>query len=166
MGFSGLVSWGMNHKTAEPVNESRASKDRVSSLGRAFASVPTELGLPSAVGFRVVVEGRERSLNASLRDEVYRIGREAIVNAYRHSRAEDIEAEIEYWAGELRVAVRDNGCGIDSRKLKWTRDGQWGLRGMRERAEQIGARLRVSSRASFGTEVVLSVPARVAFNQS
>jgi len=112
------------------------------------------------------VEGEERALNASLRDEVYRIGREAIINAYRHSRAEDIETEIEYWATELRIVVRDNGCGIDPGKIQWTRKEQWGLRGMRQRAEQIGARLRILSRARLGTEVVLCVPARIAFEQN
>ena len=137
-----------------------------SSLGRALAGVPAELGAPPAIGFRVVVGGRQRALKASLREEVYRIGREAIVNAYRHSAAHDIEAEIEYWPTELRIAVRDNGCGIDPEKVQWSRNRHWGLRGMRERAEQIGARLRVMSRVKAGTEVVLCVPGRIAFERS
>jgi signal transduction histidine kinase len=136
------------------------------SLGPAFASVPAELGLPAAVGFRVIVEGQQRALNPSLREEVYRIGREAIVNAYRHSRAEDIETDIEFGPNELRIAVRDNGCGIDPEKLEWGRNEQWGLLGMRERAEHIGARLRILSRVALGTEVVLCVPGRIAFEQS
>jgi len=147
-------------------NVVEAVRPSASSLGPAFASVPTELGLPSAVGFRVVVEGRPRALKASLRDEVYRIGLEAIVNAYRHSCAEDIETDIEFCPTELRIAVRDNGCGIDPEKVQWGRNGQWGLQGMRERAEQIGARLRILSRVALGTEVVLSVPGRIAFEQS
>ena len=135
------------------------------SLGEAFAGVPKDLGFPAAVGFRVVVRGRERELRAGLRDEVYRIGREAIVNACRHSRARDIETEVEYWPTELRIAVRDNGCGIDPQELKWGRNGHWGLQGMRERAEQIGARLRLLSRVALGTEVELCVPSRIAFEQ-
>jgi signal transduction histidine kinase len=137
-----------------------------SSLGQAFAGVPTELGLPSAVGFRVVVEGRQRELTPWLRDDVYRIGREAIVNAYRHSCAKDIETVIEYRPGKLRIAVRDDGCGIDPQQLKWGRNGHWGLQGMRERAERIGARLRVLSRVAIGTEVELCVPGRIAYEQS
>ncbi len=139
---------------------------RLPSLGKAFAGVPNDLGLRPAVGFRVVVEGRQRELREELRDEVYRIGREAIVNAYRHSRAKDIETEIEYRGSELRITVRDNGCGIDPQELKWGRNGHWGLRGMRERAERIGARLRILSRVALGTEVELCVPGRVAFEQS
>jgi signal transduction histidine kinase len=144
----------------------RSSNEHLPSLGEAFAGVPTELGLPSAVGFRVVVEGRQRVLKALLRHEVYRIGREAIVNAYRHSQAKNIETEIDYRSAELRIAVRDNGCGIDPRELKWGRSGHWGLQGMRERAEQIGARFRVLSKVALGTEVELCVPARTAFERA
>ncbi len=143
----------------------RAPNDSIGSLGEAFAGVPNDLGLPSAAGFRVVVHGRERELRVGLRDEVYRIGREAIINACRHSRARDIETEVEYGATELRVAVRDNGCGIVPQALEWGRHGHWGLRGMRERAERIGARLRLWSGVARGTEVELRVPGQVAFER-
>ena len=145
----------------------RSPDNHILSLGQAFASVPTELGLTSAgSGFRVVVEGKQRALKTPLRDEVYRIGCEAIFNAYRHSRAKEIETQIQYRPAGLRVAVRDNGCGIDPRELRWEPKGHWGLRGMRERAERIGARLRILSRVALGTEVELYVPDRVAFEQS
>lgn len=135
-------------------------------LGRALARVPNELGFRSAAAFRVVVEGKPRELKAGMREEIYRIGREAIANAFLHSRAEDIETDIEYWPTELRIAVRDNGCGIDPHKLRWVQTGRWGLREMRERAEEIGARLQVLSRVASGTEVVLCVPGRTVFEQS
>lgn len=136
------------------------------SLGQALASVPAELGLPSAVDFRVIVEGKQRALRAITRDEIYRIGREAIVNAYRHAGAGNIETAIEYRPTQIRVAVRDNGCGIDRQKFHPGKSGQWGIQGMRERAERIGARLRIMSRAALGTEVELCVPGRIAFEQA
>jgi signal transduction histidine kinase len=141
----------------------RSPHEHTSSLGQALARVPNDLCLPEAVGFRVVVIGRQRELKAGLSDELYSIGREAIVNAYRHSRAKHIETEIEYRPRELRIAVRDNGCGIDPQELQWGRPGHWGLQGMRERAERIGARLRLLSKVALGTEVELCVPSRVAF---
>jgi signal transduction histidine kinase len=143
----------------------RSPGERLTSIGEAFASVPNDLGFSSAASFRVVVHGRERELRAGLRDEVYRIGREAIINACRHSRATEIEMEVEYRPTELRIVVRDNGCGINPQQLRWGRDGHWGLQGMRERAERIGARLRLWSRVARGTEVELRVPGRVAFDQ-
>ena len=143
----------------------RSPKEGKASLGEAFAGVPNDLGFPSAAGHRVVVHGTERQLRAGLRDEIYRIGREAIVNACRHSRARDIETDVEYRPTELRIAVRDNGCGIDAQELRWGRKGHWGLQGMRERAERIGARLRLWSSVALGTEVELCVPGRVAFEQ-
>jgi signal transduction histidine kinase len=135
-------------------------------LGAAFASVPKESGFPSAGGFGVVVLGREKELRAGLRQEVYCIVREAIINAYRHSRAKRIETEIEYGCSELRIAVRDNGCGMNPQKLQWGRNEHWGLRGMRERAERMGARLRLLSKVALGTEVELRVPNGIAFEQS
>lgn len=59
--------------------------------------------------------------------------------------------------------MRDDGRGIDPKVLQSGRDGHWGLSGMRERADRIGARFRVMSSATVGTEVELSVPGRVAF---
>lgn len=141
----------------------RSPSERLTSLGEVFAQVPNDLGVSSAVRFRVVIHGRERTLRAGLADEVYRIGREAIANAYRHSRATEITIEVEYRPAELRLIVRDNGCGIDPQVLEWGRHGHWGLQGMRERAERIGARLRLWSRVARGTEVELHVPGRVAF---
>jgi len=143
----------------------RSPTEHIASLGDAFAGVLTDLGLPSAIGFRVVVHGKERGLRVGLSDEVYRIGREAIINAYRHSGAKDIETEVEFRPSELRIAVRDNGCGINPQELQWGRNGHWGLQGMRERAERIGAQLRLWSRVALGTEVELCVPGQVAFEQ-
>jgi ligand-binding sensor domain-containing protein/signal transduction histidine kinase len=133
-------------------------------LEQALSRVPQELALQEQpAGFRVIVEGRARPLHPVIRDEVYRIGREALVNAFRHAGASSIEVELDYAASSLRMLVRDNGCGIDPQVLRAGRDGHWGLSGMRERAERIGARFKVFSRAAAGTEVELSVPGHTAF---
>ncbi|HEV2729491.1 MAG TPA: two-component regulator propeller domain-containing protein [Terriglobales bacterium] len=140
----------------------RLSMDAADDLQNSFSRIPQELG-KQAVSFRVVVEGEALALRSAIRDDVYRIGREAVVNAFRHSGASNIDLHLEYAANQLRILVRDDGCGVDPRVLKLGRDGHWGLRGMRERAERIGARLRVWSRAGGGTEVELRVPSNVAF---
>jgi signal transduction histidine kinase len=141
----------------------RSSNSASLDLEQAFARVRYELAIQENVTFRVIVDGQPRSLHPLLRDEVYRIGREALVNAFRHSRADNIEIELQYAFSRLRILVRDNGCGIDPHLLQSGREGHWGLPGMRERAERIGAKLHVWSRLTAGTEVELSVPSQIAF---
>jgi len=141
----------------------RSSIENPHDLKNSLSRVPEELGMQEGVDFRVVVEGATMPLRSVVRDDVYSIGREALVNAFRHSQAKRIDVELDYAPGQLRVLVRDDGCGIDTHVLKTGRDGHWGLSGMRERAGRIGARLKVMSRAGAGTEVELRVPGDVAF---
>jgi signal transduction histidine kinase len=141
----------------------RSPKEGMQDLHQALSRIPQELAVQRDVDFRVIVEGASRVLHPVIRDEVYRIGREALANAFRHSGATDIEVELEYAIHQLRVLVRDNGCGIDEHVLQSGREGHFGLSGMHERAERIGGKLKVWSRTSAGTEVELSVPGHVAF---
>ena len=141
----------------------RSSNPGAGELETAFCGIRQELGVGEDVKFRVIVEGRPRALHPILRDEVYRIGREALRNAFRHADARDVEIELDYARQHFRFNVRDNGRGIDPAILASGRDGHYGLRGMRERAEKIGGRLRVWSAASAGTEVELLLPSRIAY---
>jgi ligand-binding sensor domain-containing protein/signal transduction histidine kinase len=141
----------------------RSSATAPEKLEEAFSRIHQDLAASSPAGFRILVEGAPRQLRSAVREDLYFIGREALTNAFRHSGAAHIELEIEYEASYLRILVRDNGCGIDQQVLTTGREGHWGLSGMRERAERIGARLRVLSRATAGTEIDLSVPSRVAY---
>ena len=141
----------------------RSTSGNADDLETAFSQAGQEFGNEQVKDCRVIVEGTPRQLHPIIRDEAYRIGREAVANAFRHSRAGKIEIELEYSAKQLRILVRDDGIGIDSEVLHSGRDGHWGLPGMRERAESIGARLKVWSRTNAGTEVELLIPGDVAF---
>jgi signal transduction histidine kinase len=141
----------------------RSSRQTSQDLEQAFSQIRQEFPVRSQTGFRVIVEGAPRPLRPVIRDEVYLIGHEALLNAFRHSRASDVEVEIEYAASHLRVLIRDNGDGIDPQVLRSGRDRHWGLPGMKERTERIGGNLKVFSRADAGTEVELSVPGHTAF---
>jgi len=140
----------------------RASGDEADDLEQALLRTRRDM-VQETGDFRVIVEGRPRPLHPLIRDEVYRVGREALVNAFRHAEASAVEVELDYAAEHLRVLVRDNGRGIDPEVQRAGREGHWGLSGMRERAERIGARFTVWSRAGAGTEVELLVPGHVAF---
>ena len=109
----------------------------------------------------MVVEGIPRALDPILCDEVYRIGCEALRNAYRHAAAKQIEVLLRFDKRRLRLRVRDDGRGIDPARLQG-REGHFGLRGMHERAELIGGKLTVWSACEAGTEVELDIPADLA----
>ena len=116
--------------------------------------------------FRVIVEGKPQKLFPTLQDEIYRIGREVIRNAFRHAGASQIEVEIRYDERELRLRIRDDGKGIDPRDLEASgRSGHWGMQGIRERAERIGSHLEFWSETGAGTEVELRVPAAIAYEK-
>lgn len=132
-------------------------------LEEAFSRMKEEFAPEDKVDYRVIVDGQRQTLHPVLRDEVYRIGREAVVNAFRHARANNIEVQLEYSKRQLRFLVRDDGCGIDRDVLKRGRENHWGLSGMRERAERIGVRLKLMSSPTAGTEVEICVPGHIAF---
>ena len=141
----------------------RATSGNTDDLETAFSQIGKEFGQEEAHDYRIIVEGTPRQMHPLIRDEAYRIGREALSNAFRHAQASKIEVELEYTPKHLRILVRDDGAGIDSNVLQTGRDGHWGLAGMRERAESIGGRLKVLSRLKAGTEVELFIPGQIAF---
>jgi ligand-binding sensor domain-containing protein len=92
--------------------------------------------------FRVTVEGQQQALSAVLQDELYKIGRELLRNAFRHASASRIEAEIRYSDRLFRLRIRDDGKGMDRKVLQeGSLPNHWGLPGIRERAKGIGGRL-------------------------
>jgi signal transduction histidine kinase/ligand-binding sensor domain-containing protein len=133
----------------------------VSALGQELAANQTN---HVRAAFRIEVQGAPRDLHPILRDEIYRITGEALRNAFKHAQAQQIEVEIRYEERQLRLVVRDDGKGIDSKILEGEEPaGHFGLRGLRERAQIAGGRLDVWSKLGAGTEVDLSIPASVAY---
>jgi signal transduction histidine kinase len=89
--------------------------------------------------------------------EVLRIAQEALQNALRHARAETIEMRLESDSGRLRLAISDDGVGFEP-AAPALRSRRLGLTSMEERAEAIGATLRIESRPGAGTTIELEVP--------
>jgi signal transduction histidine kinase len=135
----------------------RSSASGSERLEHAISQVWNEFAAGTGQQFRVLIYGQPEVLRAEIREHLYLIAREALINALRHSAAHNIEAEVEYSQRRLRVVVRDDGRGIDPKALQWEHGSQWGLLSMRERAERAGAQLRVWSRPGCGTEVEVSV---------
>lgn len=120
---------------------------------------------PSSATFNLLVEGQRRDLDPILQDEIYRIAREALGNAFHHAHAQKIEAEITYGDGAFRLRIRDDGSGMEAIvRDQGGRAGHWGLAGMRERAQTLGGKLEVWSKEGAGTEVDLTIPNSIAYS--
>jgi signal transduction histidine kinase/ligand-binding sensor domain-containing protein len=155
----------------DAIQNLRSSTTVTNELGHAMTALAEELaegpdGERGSATFRVSIEGTPRDLHPILRDDVYRITREALRNAFRHAQARHIEVEITYGERDLRMRIRDDGKGMDPQQLDVGRPGHWGLPGMRERAQQLGAHLNLWSEVGAGTEVELRLPASVAYGTS
>lgn len=108
--------------------------------------------------FVFTVEGTARALEPSIRQEVVRICSEALRNAFSHSGADRIECLCTFSGEDVRIIVRDNGKGMANGKRG--RPGHFGISGMRERAERIGAQLLLESVDNLGTKVELRIDTR------
>ncbi|MDB6042039.1 MAG: two-component system sensor protein [Gammaproteobacteria bacterium] len=141
-------------------------RDLVSSLVALGAELCIGVEPQAKSEYRVVVEGRPRELRPSVRDDAYRIVREAVRNACQHAHARHIETEVTFGDADLSIRVRDDGIGVDPQILaRGQRAGHWGLPGMRERSETLGGRLNVWSERNAGTEVELRIAADIAYPQ-
>jgi signal transduction histidine kinase len=128
------------------------------SLERALADDAVAfLERSSPVRFQIIVMGQPKLLKLELREQLHQIAREALGNAFLHARAAGIEVEISYSLRGLRVLVRDDGCGMDSKTVAARQ--RFGLRRMCERAMSIGAKVRIWSRPGSGTEVEIRAQA-------
>jgi len=148
----------------------RASSDPKTTLVDAIAALAKELETEDARSsrpqFTMHVEGTPGVLQPLVRDDVYRIAREALHNAFRHADATQVEADVRYDRRQFRLRIRDDGKGIEGGMLKAGRSGHFGLAGMRERAELLGGTLTLWSERGSGTEVELTIPASVAYAKS
>ena len=144
-------------------------------LGELRAGAPSHFDLAAAlakladeqlsdVEFSMVVEGLVRPLTPEAADEIYLIGREAIVNAIRHADASAIHCRLSYSAQALVLCVQDNGKGIDPAiTLQKGRPGHFGLPGMRERAGVLHGHVSIDPGENGGTRVTLMVPGTIAY---
>jgi signal transduction histidine kinase len=157
-----ISAWLMQATTEAraALNAMRTSALQRNDLAEAFRQTAETSRGTSRARFVLSVYGTEPELDPIIRDEIYRIGCEAIRNAYLHSAASELAVSLSY-APNLTLRVQDNGKGIDPNFAACGKPGHFGLRGMKERSERIHGTLRVMSRANSGTEVELVVPGKV-----
>jgi signal transduction histidine kinase/ligand-binding sensor domain-containing protein len=142
----------------------RASTTQVNDLAEALLHAGEECAVEYLIKLNLRVEGAPKDMHPIVRDEILRIGAEAIRNACTHSAGTKVEIELAY-AHALELRVRDDGRGIGADTVAEGKPGHFGLAGMQERAATIGGKLTVRSSTITGTEVELTVPGRIAFRE-
>jgi signal transduction histidine kinase len=110
------------------------------------------------VDVEVSVHGRRGRLAPLLEDNLLRIAQEAVSNAVKHASASRVRADLTYAPDAFRMRIEDDGRGFEPRRAG--SGGGLGLTIMKERAERIGALLRIRSLRARGTRVEVSVPLR------
>lgn len=116
-------------------------------------------GAQYGVSVTLAAHGQPVLLPEQVRDEALAIALEALHNACRHSGAAHVQVTLHYLKDSFELRVTDAGCGIVEQVLAdGAPPGHWGLAGMRERAQLIGATLHIGRGVAGGTEVCLAVP--------
>lgn len=133
--------------------------EELEAIGREFQGL-------YATEFSFSTRGKELPLNPVVADELVKVGREAISNAFRHAQAKSIRVELEYRNRDLKLLIHDNGLGIDEHLLiEGKKAGHWGLPGMRERVAQLNGNIRFESQQGMGTTVEVKIPAHRAYRR-
>ncbi|MGC1783529.1 MAG: two-component regulator propeller domain-containing protein [Acidobacteriaceae bacterium] len=142
----------------------RTKRTKPETLTEAYAAIGGEFRALSPAQFEAFVSGRSRDLDVVVQEELEKIGREALFNAYLHANASRIEVEIHFGIFDFRVRFRDDGIGIDPAILReGSVPNHFGLPGMRERVSKIGGKLEIWSRPGAGTEIEIRVPGLIAY---
>jgi len=146
------------------VNRLRSEHLKNGQLEPAIRELAEDLAARSEMQFELKANGTQRSLDAEVMDEVYFIAREALTNSFRHSEASQVVVALEYGPDRFTVECRDNGCGFVLQQFqKEQTNGHWGIRGMSERAQRIGADFNLKSAPGEGVCVSIAVPAARAY---
>jgi signal transduction histidine kinase len=111
----------------------------------------------SHTSIQVVCEaiGESYALPKEIETNLLRIGQEALTNSFKYANASEIRIELRYEKSQCILQIKDNGQGFERSSLSTGRG--FGLLGMTERAERIGAELTIESRLGQGTEIIVRV---------
>ena len=147
------------------LNSLRTSTTETNDLAESFRRAIEECRLENLMETSFSVVGDTREMHPIVRDEVYRVGYEAIRNACVHSQASKLRVTLTY-SDELSVDVADDGLGMDPLIAARGKEGHFGLQGMRERAARIAGKLTVTSSLEAGTQVKLVVPGKIVYRKT
>jgi two-component sensor histidine kinase len=155
-----LVRSGLDD-ARQAIWELRSQEADRSDLASKLISTVNRIAQPISLEAKVRVSGTYHPLPTRTEDQLLRIAQEAVNNVARHARAANVDVELRFSEKNVELIVEDDGCGFDG-EAPSTREGHYGMTGMRERAEQIGGSLAVSSSKGLGTRIQVDIPQKSA----
>jgi signal transduction histidine kinase len=125
-----------------------------SDLAALLTQLIQQLAIDTSVPIQLKIEGNSYSLQPEVGMNLLRIAQEAISNALRHADPTQIQLKLTYRDREVTLSVQDDGKGF---RLEQSSTG-FGLRGMQQRADVIGAAFKLVSHPGYGTQISVTVP--------
>jgi signal transduction histidine kinase/ligand-binding sensor domain-containing protein len=142
----------------------RAASIQSDDAEQAFANLGERLQRDHSAVFTLRIRGAMRPLDCAAWEEIYYVGYEALHNAYRHAAAARITLTLDYGVTHFALLVRDDGIGLPPEvRAHGSRNGHWGMVGMRERARMVDGSISLPSPNGVGTEICLQIPAARAY---
>ncbi len=146
------------------IHNLRISDSSTVELFQALEGAGEALAAFGTAEFHATWTGANHPVAGAVKEELRRLAAEALSNAFHHAHARTITLAMAVGPRELRLCVRDDGIGIPSAAMQHGCETRhWGITGMRERAERIGARLAIVRQESGGTEVRVTLSSARAF---
>jgi signal transduction histidine kinase len=144
-----------------------------STLAQMLASQVQEFQTISDLPIQLQIEGSEEAIDggdyrlsryAQVGAALFRIVQESLTNAYKHAHATQLWVHLRYLPGSIEAIIRDNGQGLftepdvqSSGEAPHIYSGR-GVRGMRERAEELGGSFEISRQETGGVQVCVRIP--------
>ena len=148
------------------VTDLRLPPPDVGTLEQTLEALGRDLSGFHDAAFRCDVEGTPRLLDACVHAELALVGREGLFNAFQHAKATGITLTIAYTDAAFTIRIADDGVGVPTAtQADGHSPGHWGLSGMRERVTRVGGSFELRSAPGAGTDVLLSIPAPLAYRR-
>jgi PAS domain S-box-containing protein len=123
-------------------------------LSEALKDLVKKMTAGTTVKAEFTSQGEQQKLPPEWETNLLRIGQEVLTNVLRHARASEFNVLLVFDSREIRLNLRDDGCGFDPKR----RHEGFGLQGMRERAEGMGGQLSIESANGKGTMISIVLP--------
>jgi signal transduction histidine kinase len=142
----------------------RSGDTKVSDLIATLQHIASARPADKSPSVEIVTRGMPHPITNDAYQQLADIAREAVRNAIQHAKCRRIRVTVEYHPNSIVLAIADDGCGITPNLLRADRPaGHYGILGMQERAQQLGATFALGPNGTIGAKVSVHVPAAIAY---